>query len=276
MELRHLRYFVAVAQRGHFGRAAQDLRLASSSLSQQIRALERDLATELFDRTPSGASLTPAGRVLLEHARSVLARADRARDAVHTRAGGRIDLRLAPGLATALAPGLRAAGPGIEGTISHEADAVAAVAQERADAALVWAGAATGDLCRRTVAVVPVLVALPAAHPLAADRAVAAARLAATVLLAPAHLAGALRRCGATLDICAVADAAGDPDREVRRRVAAGGFGLVCDSGPEIRDRLTVRAVHPALVLTVEMVWRDPGPDGLSRVIETLGRAMVR
>lgn len=80
IELRHLRYYVAVAEELHFGRAAERLRMAQSPLSHQIRQLERDVGTELISRGHHVVGLTDAGEAFLEAARTILADVD---EAVH-------------------------------------------------------------------------------------------------------------------------------------------------------------------------------------------------
>src|ERR1700761_1765244 len=95
MELRHLRYFVAVTETLHFGRAAEHLGIAAPTLTVQIQEIERTLSARLFARTRRSVALTPAGEIFLTEARAVLARFARA-ESVGRRAGrgevGRIEL----------------------------------------------------------------------------------------------------------------------------------------------------------------------------------------
>ncbi|MBB5780765.1 LysR family transcriptional regulator [Nonomuraea jabiensis] len=87
LDLRLVRYFTAVAEHRHFGRAAEALHITQPSLSRQIRGLERQLGVRLLDRTPQGTRLTEAGEVFLPRARTLLRSAARA--AAQTRAAAR-------------------------------------------------------------------------------------------------------------------------------------------------------------------------------------------
>src|SRR5689334_25413092 len=109
MELRHLRYFIALAEELHFGRAADRLQMAQPPLSRQIRALETELGVRLLARTKRGVQLTDAGRVFREEARAALARSERAVESVRRAARGEVGavaLAFAPTVALSLIPRL--------------------------------------------------------------------------------------------------------------------------------------------------------------------------
>ncbi|WP_037909033.1 LysR family transcriptional regulator [Actinacidiphila yeochonensis] len=87
MELRTLRYFMAVAEERHFGRAAARLHMSQPPLSRAIKALEAGVGAALFDRSPAGVRLTPVGEVLAGEARALLDHAERVRERVADAAG---------------------------------------------------------------------------------------------------------------------------------------------------------------------------------------------
>ena len=94
MELRHLRYFVCVAEIENISRAALNLHISQPALSRQIRDLEDELGVLLLERTAKSVSLTEAGRVLLKEARAVLERADQAISKVQALAGADTELHV--------------------------------------------------------------------------------------------------------------------------------------------------------------------------------------
>src|SRR5437879_351150 len=107
VELHQLRYFVTVAERRHFTRAARDLRIAQPSVSRAIRVLEEELGTPLFHRMKGNVALTAAGEVLLPWARRVLADVDGASLEVRELADlrrGRLAVGATPSLTTTLLP----------------------------------------------------------------------------------------------------------------------------------------------------------------------------
>ncbi|MEU2773410.1 LysR substrate-binding domain-containing protein [Streptomyces sp. NPDC007162] len=119
MELRTLRYFVAVAEELHFGRAAARLHMSQPPLSRAIRALEAETGAVLLERSSAGVALTPVGAVLLTEARALLDRADTLRVRVAAAAGtavltvGLLGDSTDPGV-TRLARAFRARHPGVE------------------------------------------------------------------------------------------------------------------------------------------------------------------
>ncbi len=121
MELRQLRYFVAVAEHRHFTRAAADLHVAQPALSQQIRRLEDELGLELLARTSRSVALTEAGELLLHRARRALAEVDGALadlDALKGLVSGRVVVgaiqSLGPFDLPGLLAGFHASHPGVD------------------------------------------------------------------------------------------------------------------------------------------------------------------
>lgn len=107
MELRHLRYFEAVARHSHVTRAAAELHIAQPALSKQVSQLEQELGVALFDRVGRNVRLTEAGEALLPHARAVLAQIEAARAEMAERVGlrrGRARIGTPPSVGTQLLP----------------------------------------------------------------------------------------------------------------------------------------------------------------------------
>jgi DNA-binding transcriptional LysR family regulator len=88
MELKHLRYFIAVAEEGHITRAAQRLGIQQPPLSRQIKAIEREIDVQLFRRKARGVELTEAGQAFLDEARAMFSHLDHALDTVRRTARG--------------------------------------------------------------------------------------------------------------------------------------------------------------------------------------------
>src|SRR5258706_10015266 len=107
MQLGHLRCFLAVAEQRHFTRAARRLGLAQPSVSAQVRRLEEELGSDLFQRMKGNLTLTPAGEALLPYARRILADVDAASSellATGSQVRGRLALGATPSLTATLVP----------------------------------------------------------------------------------------------------------------------------------------------------------------------------
>ncbi|MFD2767936.1 LysR family transcriptional regulator [Micromonospora eburnea] len=179
LDLRRLRYFAVLAEELHFTRAAARLRVAQPALSQQIRALERQLNVPLVHRTSRGCTLTEVGARVAEEATRLLAEVDagavRIRDLVRGR-GGRLRLAYTRsargGRVDALVARFRAAHPDVEVVpeTAWTAPNVAGLLAGRLDAAFVRPPVDEPALACRTVDTEELLLALPAGHPLAAGR----------------------------------------------------------------------------------------------------------
>lgn len=178
MELRHLRYFVAVAEELHFGRAAQRLHLAQPPLSRQIQALERELGVPLFTRHRRRVALTAAGETFLEGARRVLASADDVvRDAQRAQRGeiGRLALGFVGSAAYTVLPRIlrafRERYPLVELSLQAMTtqEQVAALQDRRIGAGILRPPVDEGSFALQPLLREPLVAALPEDHPLAAQ-----------------------------------------------------------------------------------------------------------
>ena len=182
MELRQLRYFLALAQHLHFARAAESLHITQPSLSQQIRALEEELGVTLFERSRRHVALTADGEALVPYARQLVALADDALAEFAERGGlrrGRIRLGTTPTLGGHLLPGVIndffAAYPGLELIITEDgSDRLARGLQEgRLDLALLVEDPALNGQVFEPLLKERIVVALPPGHRLAGREEVA-------------------------------------------------------------------------------------------------------
>lgn len=178
MELRHLRYFIAVAEELHFGRAAERLCISQPPLSQQIQQLERELGFALFHRTQRRVELTEAGRLFLEEARETLAHLEKAALAGRRVARGEVGW-LGIGfvgtatyefLPTALSR-FRERCPDVELALRElvSAKQAQALRDRRIHVGLARPAIQEEGIVSEVVCREPLMVALPEAHPLAAS-----------------------------------------------------------------------------------------------------------
>jgi DNA-binding transcriptional LysR family regulator len=192
VELRHLRYFVAVAEELHFRRAAERLYVAQPAVSEQIRKLEAELGVRLFDRTNRSVMLTEPGRALLDQARRVLHQAEIAQLAARN-AGDRKKLRLRIGYGADMLPAsvprafqhLAATSPNVE--VSLETASVNglldALRDRWLDAVVAGLPAPTNGLRATSLGFQRMVVALPARDQRAMESSLSFDRLAPTRLV---------------------------------------------------------------------------------------------
>ena len=295
MELRQLRYFLTVAEERRFSSAARRLHISPPSLSQQIRALERDLRVTLFDRTPRGAELTPAGRILAERARVILANVDRARQDVRYVEPDRreqVTLRVCTMADRALDGPLRTVGLAIPGaevfvTSSPGDDAVEAIRQGRADAAVVWNRPQEHrDLDGVVLGSVLFGIVLPEGHPLADLAAIPVAGLGSelAVMFPWSPFAGIWQR---TVDhllplgaqpgqVVVEPDLINSPEAMLRAVAAGSGVAPGILGVVERMDvsGIVVLPLDPPLLLDLEVVWRRPPRPAVRRLVDFLVEAV--
>jgi DNA-binding transcriptional LysR family regulator len=193
MELRHLRYFVAVAEELHFRRAAERLHVAQPAVSEQIRKLEAELGVQLFNRTQRSVSLTPSGQAMLGEARRVLRQAEVAQMAARNAADeAKSRLRigyLCDSLPTNVGRAMRmlsVSAPLVEVALETgpALGLIDAVRSDQLDAAVVGLPAPTRGLRATPAGHEGVIAALPVTHPLATGAPVPIERLAPERLVA--------------------------------------------------------------------------------------------
>jgi DNA-binding transcriptional LysR family regulator len=193
VELRHLEYFLAVAETRSFTQAAKRLHVVQSGVSATIKALERELGVELFVRSRGGVALTTAGEQLQPRAQATIEAARAAREAVTVTPGadGAITGTVAVGILTsitvvdipALLLKLHSEHPGVAVQLRSASAGTTGLEQQLRDgdldiAFLVFTGAPPADLRARLIAAAPLLLVVPAGHPLATKEAVTLAELA--------------------------------------------------------------------------------------------------
>lgn len=297
MDLKHLRYFVAVAETGHITRAAERLGMQQPPLSQQIRALEESLGTTLFHRHPKGVTLTDSGQLLLADSRRLLGDAEAVRVRMKAVAAGHAGV-LAVGFtssaaAHAFTPQVlrecRRTYPGIALQIreDHAAGLTEALAAGRLHCGFLRVPVARPPgLKFQTLLREPVLAALPVGHPLLAGKRKALALPA--LRDEPLILVRQSGAPGLYADLLALCEQQGFTPRvghEVERMmtalnlVAAGeGITVVPASmqgahphAIEYRPLATARSLDAPLTLA----WRESGYGGALRSFVELVRAAV-
>jgi DNA-binding transcriptional LysR family regulator len=194
MELRHLRYFVAVAEELHFTRAAERLGIKQPPLSLQIRQLERELGTSLFHRLTRGVELTETGTLLLDEARPILDQVERIKAGVQSRTRGETGcIHLAFACATCFQPlvsgiisAYRERYPSVlvSPEQSNTARLVAALQSGEIDVAFVRPPLNDGEgLEVEPLVEESMVIVLPDSHPRAGDRSMALAAFAEKTLI---------------------------------------------------------------------------------------------
>ena len=285
MDVRRLRYFVAVAEESSFSRAAERLRIAQPPLSGHIKELERDLGVLLFERSNRGVRMTEAGQLLLEEARRIFVQLDQTVRAVQ-RVGhgevGRLTLGFVPSSSNeALPPILRIFGerfPGVELFLREMRpdQIVRQLRDGQIDAGFLYLPLEDASLNVECVSREPLVLALPETHALASEVRVELQALAADPFILPAHYQLMPGLYGQVTEACR---RAGFTPIAVQKDVwlmqtivglVAGGVGvaLVPSSLQNVPRRGVIHKPVHGLSPTVElgMIWRR---DATSKVLES-------
>lgn len=285
MELRHLRYFVTIAEEQSFTRAAERLWVAQPGLSTQIRRLEEELGVKLFERHTRGVDLTDAGRVFLERARAALAAADDARASVSDLESGlvgTIRLGLATGARSQLVPLLLerfgASRPDVEITVieSHGGTLLRDLRDGRLDALIAPSAFGSPELHRISLGTEPWAVLMGFGHRLAQSGPVTADELDGEEVVVTGHRDGAGydRAVAQTLSELGLTPALrrGGPGPALFGPVADGQALALSTAAGAAGSDVLVRPLRPAHDVSFELLWRDETPaPALREFIRTAG-----
>ena len=187
MELRHFKYFVAVAEELHYGRAAKKLNIAQPPLSQQIMNLEEELGIQLFDRSKRNIQLTPAGSHFLKEAKQVLLHVEQAAEAarrIHVGKAGHLRVGFVGSVIHTFLPwGLRLFRerfPDVELVLNeiNTAEQIALLHAKRLDIGFHYIAAEDHQLASKTLTEAPLLAVLHNEHPLSGRKSVQIKQLA--------------------------------------------------------------------------------------------------
>jgi DNA-binding transcriptional LysR family regulator len=281
MELRHLSYFVAVAEEGQVTRAAARLSVAQPAVSAQLRRLERELGEPLFHRDQRGVRLTTAGEALMPHARAALAAAERGRDAIAALRGlvqGSLRVGVVRPVDARFAAALGAfhrAHPAIRIAVveRHNEPLLEALAGGEVDVALIGTPRRPPPPIRtKVIASEPLALGVRRDHPLAARKTVALSALRDERMITLTRDSGlrtvlenACREAGFSPRIAVEAGELGG-----LAELAAEGLGVAVAprSAFERADVAVVRLVRPALQRRTALAWNPA-------VTPPAGRAFV-
>jgi DNA-binding transcriptional LysR family regulator len=273
MELRHLRYFVAIAEERSFTRAAERLWIAQPGLSTQIRRLEAELGIQLFDRHTHGVDLTRAGEIFLERARVALAAAEEARSTAHDlEAGlvGTVRLGIASGPSCRRVPSLLGdfaqARPDVEVIVleSYGGTLLRDLRDGRLDGLLAPSVFGSAELRRLRLGSEPWVVMAGPGHRLATPGPIGVDELHGQEVVVTGHRDGAGydRAVADTLTDLGVTPVLrpGGPGPALFAAVAEGtAIALTTAPGTPTGD-IVVRPLVPTRPVRFELLWRDETP----------------
>ena len=273
MELRQLRYLEAVARHRHFTRAAEELHVAQSALSAQVRRLEAELGVELLHRTTRSVELTQAGEIAVGHARAALGSADALRgdlDELRGLVRGTVAIGALTAAGTVDVPAVlqrfNRKHPGIEiefreGTAQEMFDQLG---RGELDAAFTLeAGPPPPGLGRLEISEEELVAAMSGRHRLAGTGPLPIEELDGEPVIGFRKGSAARRAWDAELARAGVAPAVGfeGSDLSLIRALAARAFGVAIlpRAFAELPgEPLSVRSLRPAIKLTVTLIWRKP------------------